>query len=185
MPQVISGLRIAAATLLAIATAGLLFVGVEIVRSPGSHSLILGCVFLIIATTILIVAMNRWVKALPGILIYATLSGLIMIAYGHLINKPSIPISRLDAVIVTLLMAGSSALSLTFKGRRLHVGDRIALLAFVFCMAWSASPKSSTMFTAMGIGVCCLLIGWAYDRIQRRRGHNHRPASTPGAVGLS
>ena|SRR5436190_11135107 len=174
--QIISGLQLAAKTILAIATAGIFFGSLTaiispsrvrpdsfLVRSPAS-----GWILLAVATTILIATMNRWVKILPGVLGYSTLGGLIMLASGQY-NK--VPVPRLTAILLILFTVASSLLSLTFQERRLSIVDRLALLGFLFCLAFSATPTFSTMLTALAIGVGCLLLAWTIDRIEHRGDH--------------
>jgi hypothetical protein len=199
MSQVKNGLRLAVLTLVFFGIAGLFFAGVNYAFFPTGHSRALGLVFLIISTSVMVVEMNRWVKVLPGILGFAVLNGLIMLFTGHLLNDSSIPISRLDALVITLFFLGSSQLSRTFKDRKLNVIDRVALLAFAFSVPLligfnstreevkgRSAPLDSIEFITMGIGLCCLLIAWVYERIQRRRsqdasGHHHLggPAGSP------
>lgn len=189
--QVISGCRVATAWIFAIVTSALFAGGVKTVFFPGPirpgslmdrYSPIAEWLFLIIPTAVMIVTMNRWVKALPGIFIYGVYRSLGMIAGSDSAN------ARLEALIIMLYSAASTALSLTFGGRKLNLVDRAALLAFVFSFAWMVArdstrsiptgrrtvPADFTTYAAMGIGVLCLLIAWAYDRIQRRRTHGRQ-----------
>jgi hypothetical protein len=188
--QVVGGLRLAALTLAGLGVAGLFFGGVAYAFFPTGHSRILGWVFLIISTPVMIVEMNRWVKALPGILGLAVLNGVLMLSTGHALGSRFVPISRLDVLGITLFFAASAVLSQAFKGRELNLVDRIALLAFVSSIASrmgftaripatggvaSAPSKDPLTFIALGIGLCCLLVAWAYDRwvsrpLRRARG---------------
>ncbi len=85
---------------------------------------------------------------------------------------------------MTLILVAITALSVSFTARKLNMVDRIALLAYVSCIFWSGVAKHVTL-PAGGIAVSCLFFTWAYDRIQRRRGHNRSrdrlrgPASSP------
>jgi hypothetical protein len=132
----------------------------------GHHRLTMGWASLIVGTAALILTMSRWIGALPGLLAAATLSGLISLFQGHVINLPSKPISRVDALIATLLFLGSTVLSaLTFKDRGLNVIDRVALLAVVSSLAWGLLTDSIRI---AGVGTfICLLFTWAYSRIRR------------------
>jgi hypothetical protein len=142
----------------------------------GHHRLLMGWLFLIVATPILILTMNRWIRALPGLLAAATLNALISFAQGHVINLPSKPISRKDALIAVLLFLGSTILSVSaFKGRVLNAVDRVVLLAFVSFVAWGILDESST-FTALSAAFLCLLFAWAHGRV--RRSHVDDPGST-------
>ncbi len=182
MSEVKSGFRLAALTLASLLIAALFFAGVIYAFFPTGHPRALGLLFLIISASVMAVMMNRWVKYLPGILGFAALSGLIMFFTGHLLNDSSIPISRLDTLIITFFFLGSSQLSRTFGDRKLNLVDRVALLAFAvsvpLLIGFNTSREEARGRTAlldpvevitMGAGLCCLLIAWFYDRIQRRR----------------
>ncbi len=198
MSQVTSGLRLAALLLLFLGVAGLFFGGVAALCFPGAvdrssfvgrHASIVAPIFLGVSLTVMIATMNRWVKVLTGLMALAVLNGLLSISTGHLLANPTQPISRVDALYMTCFFAAAAALAATLKGRRLNLVDRVSVLAFVFSFACllgysgtrdvgKIAPLDATDFILMGIGLCCLLIAWAYDRIQRRRSHKQRFALT-------
>ena len=180
------GLSLAAKTLLAIATAILLFGGFAILHLPKDtesysfarrNPLIFGPLFLIVAAAILIGTIKRWARILPGILGYGAFGGLITIATGGY-GKYTIP--RLEALTVTLLLVTSSLLAVTFQDRLLTLLDKMILLISAFSMAGSASVHSSSMFIFMGIGVCCLLFGWHHNRSETRGQAGLSPDGKPG-----
>jgi len=119
------------------------------------------------STAILLLTMDRWVKIIPGVLGYATLGGLIMLFSGH---YSRIRVPWRVALILTLFTIASAGLSLTFQERKLNVVDRVALMAFVSCLAIGTTPSFSAMLMALGIGFAFLLFAWALDRIRRRDG---------------
>jgi len=180
--QIISGLAIAAKTLLAIFTGGALAGGLAVLRKPeatlpdsfiGRHPFTpWACV--IIATVILILTIDRWVTILPGILGYATLGGLIMVTSGHY-GKMVVP--RPIALALMLYAIAGTGLTMSFARRPLTLIDRVALLAFVFCLAFSMSASISSASIALGIGSAFLLIAWVIDRIMgggRHTASRHR-----------
>ena len=193
MAQVKSGLRLAALYLLFFAIAGLFVAGVGYSFFPKGHSRALGLVFLVVSVSVMVVTMNRWVKVLAGILALAVLNGVLSISTGHLLANPTQPISRLDALYITVFFAVAAALASTLKGRKLNLVDRIAVMAFVSILAWlicyegthlrPGAPLASTDFALMGIGLCCLLVAWGYDRLQRRRGRNATGHHMGGSAG--
>jgi hypothetical protein len=179
----------AAGWVIGLAALGMLITGLLLIRSrgganPGSFvdthrtwTILIGCLLLAVATMAGLGTMtkdgkpSRWVKALPGLLLLATVNGLIMLSNGHLLNTPSKPIPRVDALLMTLLFFGSAALlSSTIKGGNLNFVDRAALIAFLFSFAWSVLDNSAG---GLAVGFCCLVIAWIYDRIQRRRRYDH------------
>ncbi|MGH9352126.1 MAG: hypothetical protein ACRD2G_08210 [Terriglobia bacterium] len=150
---------------------------------PSGHSRILGWAFIVVSVIVMVAEMNRWVKVLPGILGLAVLNGLISLSTGHALNNPSAPISRLDMLIVTLFFAACFALAGTFRARDLTIVDRVSLMTFAFTLPLWAGHDSTRIATAgklaaedrldliiAAVALCCLLVPWAYDRIQRRRG---------------
>lgn len=184
--QVISGLWLAAKTLLVIFTGYALVGGVVLLRRPdpdprsilARHSLV-PWICLAIATGILIPTTYRWVTILPGILGYGALGGLIMLTIGHYGNMH---VPRLIALALTLFMILSSVLTSSFSRRNLSLIDRFALLAFLFCLAFGFTPDIFAMTVALGIGLSTLLCAWVLDRIRRRDGQKssrHQPHSPP------
>ncbi len=144
----------------------------------------IGLLLLAVATATLVVTMNRWARALPGLLAAATLNGLISLVQGHVINLPSKPISRVDALVATLLFLGSTVLSaLAFKGRSLSFIDRLALLGVVSSLAWGVLRDSIT-FAAVSTFLC-LLFAWVYSRVRNPPSHDPRSESETRVARLS
>jgi chromate transport protein ChrA len=146
---------------------------------------------LAIAAVILIVTMDRWVEVFSALLACGILGGIITIAGGHAVNNPRVRVARLDAVIMTLLIAASAVVSFTFTKRKLRLPDRIALFVFVFCFFWGAAvPRLGLL--ALGIGTALLVAAWDYDRIMllaadlwcrplalQARREGHEPVGSP------
>ncbi len=191
--QVKSGLRLAGLTLVFLGIAGLFLAGMSYAFFPASHSRALGLLFLIISVPAMVVTMNRWAKVLAGLLALAVLNGVISISTGHLLANPNQPMSRQDALYITVFFAVAATLASTLKGRKLNLVDRIAVLGFVSSLALlmeyegthfgPGAPLGRTDFTLMGICLCCLLIDWRYGRLQRRCGHNLRGHHVEGQAG--
>src|SRR5262249_29913532 len=191
--QVNSGLLITAKILLVTITGGALAGGLAVLRNP--QNTVPGSTFdrypflpwacVITATAILIPTVKRWVTILPGILGYGTLGGLIMLFSGHY-GKMQVP--RPVALGLTLFTIASSNLTRSFTNRDLTPIDRIALIGFVYCLAFSMTQEVFTMFVALGIGLALPLVAWGVDRYQqykedcefrRRHGRAARGSSPP------
>jgi hypothetical protein len=180
--QVKSGFLLAGKTVLAIVTGGALVGGIAILRSPNDTvpgSLLarhpyLPWACIIAATAILIPTIKRWVTILPGILGYGTIGGLIMLVsgqYNHII------VPRPAALAVTVFCIASSYLTSRFADRPLTLIDRVALLALVYCLAFSMTTGKNLTeaFTFLGIGFASVLVAWGIDHAKPAR----RNAPTP------
>lgn len=173
MTQVKNGFRTAGAWLLGLGWLGLVFTGMAIAFPPPSkYPPAVGWVLLTVAAIILVTTAHRWVKALPGLLGLATLNALVSIFSGHATNLPSVPISRSESLVATLLLAVSTALSPSFTARELRLVDRLAFLIYASCIFWGAVDHRVTLPVQMGVATFCFFSVWVYDRIERRRGHN-------------
>jgi len=191
--QIKSGLRRAGLVLFFLLIAGLFCGGVVYVFFPTGHSRILGGAFLAISAVVMIAEMNRWVRVLPGILGLAVLNGLISLFTGHALNNSSAPISRADMLLVTLFFAACFLVARTFAGHELTLIHRVALMLFAFTLPLWAGHDSTRVAVAgrsatedradLIIGAAalgCLLVPWAYDRIQRQRDRRHGGKPNPG-----
>jgi hypothetical protein len=170
------GLRRAGVWLLGFATVcvilgGLLVIffpnDVHVLGIPGPYPPIAGWAALMIATLVMVLTTSRWVKALPGILVLATFNGVLTVFTGHLTNAPDLPISKLVASILTLLLALSAVLSFTFRLRDLNWVDQIALLAVVFSLAWGVLDNARTLM-AFGTMLFALFFAWLCDYLNFR-----------------
>jgi hypothetical protein len=174
-----SGIKIVGAWLLGIVWLGLVFGGLAIAFTPSPHSPVLGFLLIGIAAVILAFTVNKWVKVFPGLLAYGILGSVLTLVEGHVVNHPEVTVSHQKAVAMILYFAGATGLSLTFLKRKLSVVDRFAILAFVFCFFWQAVIPN-LMVVALGVGLFCLIIAWAYDRagMGRKRNHKASPVNT-------
>jgi len=87
---------------------------------------------------VFVLTIDDWIKAFPGVMAVATVNSLITISSGHATGNPSVLIPRSTAILATLLLAGGTALSVTFRTKRVSVPDRIALLALAVSIGWGA-----------------------------------------------
>ena len=176
LEQVASGVLITLKLLAVFVTAGAFWAGISAIffpqtmRSdsfllrpvvPGSYSLIVAWPCLIVATGIMIVFIDRWVKVIPGVMGYSVFGALIMLFTGKY-NKLIVPWPM--ALFLLLFAVGCTALSMTFLDRKLSVLDRTCLMAFVFCMALGTSMSISITITFLSIGLLILFIAWIVDR---------------------
>jgi len=112
---------------------------------------------------VFVLTIDDWIKAFPGVMAVATVNSLITISSGHATGNPSVLIPRSTAILATLLLAGGTALSVTFRTKRVSVPDRIALLALAVSIGWGAVDVRHWL-PALAGGTCCLFLAWVYDR---------------------
>jgi len=176
--EVLSGIQVTGWILLTFFTLFLLFVGAGIAFTSREKlefsniilAKVVAWVAFAVGAGILVYTVQRWVKMLPGLLFLATLNGLLMTYTGHLVNIPSVSVPRDVALVSTLLLAGSSVVSLHFHGRRLNVMDRLALLLFVASLVWGSVSKLAV--ASLTLGLVALLLAWARNHVQARRASN-------------
>lgn len=166
--------------MLAISLPGILYPSLVDPNSPMGRHPLSGWLLFLVGTTIMVVTVKVWAKAIPSLFAYGMLIGLLEIVQGHRLNQPPCPYGRLEGVIDTLILAACTTLTFRFKERSLSVADRVAVVAFVYTFIWGVAfaardrvgnkPCRNEYFSyaaVMGIGVFCLFIAWIYDHIRR------------------
>ena len=173
--QVESGFRRAGGWLLGMAWLGIVYWGItegfasQQAFSEGHHpSRILGYELLIVAAVIMLATAEHWKRVFPGIMLAAILNSLLELSRGHAVNNPSVAVAPSTAAIHLLVTTGVTALTLTFKNRRLTILDRTALLAFVAIFFWQAVDGRFASLKLLG-GAFCILLAWVIDRLRSDR----------------
>jgi hypothetical protein len=152
--------------------------GTEANFSEGRHpSRVLGYATLCIAGLIFGATANIWKRVFPGIMVAATLGALLELEQGHAVNNPAVPIPHWVAFVQLVVVAGVAALSFTFKNRPLNFVDRVALLVFAASIIVGGGEATrQELPLASIVGGVCVLIAWAYNRLQCR--HRSTPSHT-------
>ena len=145
----------------------LVFSGLGIAFSPQPAFPTIGWTLLTMATVIFLVTMDRWVKALPGILACGVVGGVLTIAAGHTVNHPEVMGSRLDGFAITMLIAISVVLSYRLAKRRLRLLDRVAVFVFALSVFWQVM-NSATTVPALTPGTAFLGYAEVFSRLWRR-----------------
>ena len=180
MSQLTSGLRTAALIIVGFVVAVMFFGGAGSLFPPSVRSRWLGALFLVISTPIMIMTANRWLKIMSGLLGLAVLNGILSLATGHVLANPTMPISRIDALYLTLFFAVAAILTGTMKQRTLRLVDRISVMAFLLNLAFLISYQAqqeaarkpvfnAAAFTLIAISISCLSVAWAAHYVQHRR----------------
>lgn len=122
----------------------------------GRHSHAAGWVILIIASVLMIITMNHWVKYLRVIIGGGVLGGLLATATGHLPNGKPFP--QLIAAILTALLVGCSLISQNLAKRKLSILDRASLIGFLAAFVSGVVKNTPASDVAgLSIGLACLL----------------------------
>lgn len=154
-----SALRTVGLVMFAILVAFLLFVGAGIAFTPAEKltfsntrlAKFVGWAGLSLGIAVLVLQVQQLARILPGILAYAAVGALIVTFTGHLVNRPSMQVSRIEALVATVLLSACCAISLHFRGRRLRLFDRIGLISFVLCLLWAFVTKSTLLPLITGL----------------------------------
>jgi len=180
--QVMSGFRLAIKALFFVAVALSFFGGAVGVYLPAGRRSIGAWLLLVLSALVILATQDLWVKALPGILKYATLAGIVAVIGGPSMH-PSF--TRIGALVFTVYFAVCAAASLGLEKRRLGPLDRAALAVFVLSVAWlmardaakldsgaKTAPLDFGSCVAMTTGAGSLVLAWA--RYLFRHHHRHR-----------
>ncbi len=87
-----------------------------------------GAVAMIAAIAIGVATVRVWRCALPSVFACAALNGLIIVSEGHALNSPSVPVSRLLGILLTVAMAAAAALTEFANRRRFAVAERLSFV---------------------------------------------------------
>jgi hypothetical protein len=158
-------------------TVTILILGLHALRYPSAaqegsvsanHPLLFGISFTTVASVIIVWTASHWIKVLPGLIAYAIIGGLAAVASGGFhsrIASRSLTLSETSLLVV--LFALELGLSITFSKRSLSMVDRIALLIFVWSLAFSTIGAAREMFESLLAGTASLLIAAAIHRFTR------------------
>jgi hypothetical protein len=145
--------------LIAVISGGLV-TGLGYSLRPRPFGWILFGVGLIVGAT----TVDKWARVLPGMFGMATLNGLLILISGHALNRADVPVPRLEGALLTVVMAGASAITGTFADRRLTHTDRAAYLGILACfVAMLAGVMTSVKRWEVPVGIgfiACIAFLW-------------------------
>jgi hypothetical protein len=153
----------------------------------------LGWALFVSGTTAAVLTVDRWAKALPGIFGVATLNSIIILADGHALNQPSVPVPRWTGALLTAIAAGASAATAKFVDRDLENIDPASFSASLSCfvamyVCIMAPVERWEIPVATGL-IGCIAVLWArsfrsvrdvcgYDICGHSNGHRFRHMSS-------
>lgn len=142
-------------------------IGITTVFSENPGSPVTGWLFLLFSALLFMVTMDRWVSILPGLLGYGVFGAILATASGHGLNRPDLPISLREGILLISFFGLSAIISYTFTRRKLRIIDRAALLAFAASLFRVMLDDSITV-TGLGIPITSLIVAWVFDRYSNR-----------------
>lgn len=165
--QIVSGLRQAGLVILACVTGTLFVWGSLVVSHEAAGSVFVGWAALAAALLILVFNLNGWARMLPGLLALASVNALVMAASGHMLNRPSLQVSRGMALGSAAALAVAAVVSAQFHGKRLSLLDRVVLVAYVGFILLGL--VSHWVLVSFSLGTLVLAVPWLDSRIRGSR----------------
>jgi hypothetical protein len=146
---------------------GTLFVwGALVVSHEAAGSVLMGWVALAVALVLLVLNLNGWARMLPGFLALAAFNALVMAASGHMLNAPSLQVSRSMALGSAIALAVAAVISAQFHGKHLSRLDRVVLVAYVGFILLGL--VSQWVLVSFSLGTLVLAVPWL-DTLLRGR----------------
>jgi hypothetical protein len=125
-----------------------------------------GAAAMIAAMAVAVATVRFWGRALPAVFACGALNGLTILAEGHALNSPSVPVSRLLGILLTLAMVAAAALTAFANRRQIKLVERFSFVGIFVCFALLFS--SFDMQAVAMIGSLCfaglpLLVAFVSD----------------------
>jgi hypothetical protein len=144
--------------------------GLSVASSPSRYPPVLGWAFVAIAVVSATLSIEKWVRALPGLLGIGALNSLLVAVDGHLVGDPSKTVPRLTAVVMLVLFSASAAIAVGLTERKLTVLDKAALSAVVVLFFVTITSLRLSV-----VGLCLILCCLASAAFRARHSPNARP----------
>ena len=183
--EIISGFRLTGGVLLGILLMTCVVYGAHLAIFGGSQrvSRPIGGIIASTAFGLIALTVQRWAKYFAGWVIWGVYNSILMAISGHVLNEPSIRISRWYA-----LATGAVYLATALPTRRftnaytLRTLDKFALMTWILAFTGGVLfPRES--FGIIAIGAGALVIAWVFYRFDphpNKRKTYPRTIATPG-----
>ena len=183
--ELTNGLRLAASVIVGFVVGSMFFGGIVAMLFPtspnrssslGPYS-VLALLFLLISVPVMFLTMERWLKVMAAILGLGVLNGGLTVITGHVLANPAKPVSRMDALALTLFFVLAAILAGMLKDQELTFLCRSSIMIFLFTLAcWLgyrskrplSNPLTWTDFGLMASGLIVLLFARVYRHFQTR-----------------
>jgi uncharacterized membrane-anchored protein len=135
-----------------------------------SYSRWAGFVLIAVIAATLYATAPRWVRWLPGLLVFGVLNSLLGLITRHVPTNPSMAVSAGVAGLLLTFYAIGGIISYHYDAAHLSAVDRLAFLVYLFCMIWPAfAPTNLSTVTPIvawstSIGMAVLIASFAVHR---------------------
>lgn len=145
----------------------MVFAGLASTTTKSQIPFFVGWILLAVALLISYLTMQQWIKALPGLLGYGVLNGIIMMSTGHLVNNSSHPVPLSESTVMTIFAAGSAVFASKIASRQLTRVDRAALVGVVLSVLLGIANDNYTVWCFVCVfGLLGIAANW--HRVERR-----------------
>ena len=132
-----------------------------------------GFLILAVLAMVLYATAPRWVRWLPGLLLFGVFNSLLGLITHHAPTNTLGAVSAGVAGLLVVFYAVGCIVSYYYDATHLSALDRLALLVYLFCMFWPAfAANDLTTVTpviawSIGIGVAAMMASFAVHRARR------------------
>jgi hypothetical protein len=137
-----------------------------------------GFLVLAIIAIVLYATAPRWVRWLPGLLVFGVLNSLLGLVTHHVPTNPGVAVSAGVAGLLIAFYTVGCIVSYNYDAAHLSTVDRFALLLYLFCMVWPAFGARNSLATITpaiawltSLGMAALIVSFAAHRAR----HGKRP----------
>jgi hypothetical protein len=134
-----------------------------------------GFALLAIIAVILYVTAPRWVRWLPGLLVFGSIKSFLGMITHHVPTNRGVEVSAGIASLLLAFYTIGCIVSYLYDATHLSAVDRLSFLTYLFCMVWPAfAPNNLSAVTPIvtwstGVGMAVLVASFVAHRAQQRK----------------
>lgn len=150
-------------------------VALRLIAASFAFSRWTGILVLVVIAVALYSTAPRWVRWLPGLLIFGIINSLVGLITHHAPTNPQVAVSAGVAGLLIAFYAVGCIVSYHYDATHLSVVDRLAFLLYLFCMIWPAFTANNlatvtpVVAWSTSIGMAALIASFAAHRVRRRK----------------
>jgi hypothetical protein len=167
LQEMIRALRFAGKFLLAVLG---IIAALRLIWASFAFSRWTGFLVLAVLAMVLYATAPRWVRWLPGLLLFGVFNSLLGLITHHAPTNPRIAVPSGVAGLLVVFYAVGCIVSYYYDATHLSAVDRLALLVYLFCMIWPAfgandlATVTPVIAWSISIGVAALMASFAVHR---------------------